>query len=115
MNNDKSLGAAHSSTGAAQPRSRTDIMREAYTVDYRGCTIRVKGDFGDNPFLIDGMPCAWGYVVTRGHCNVMPGATWFQTVKDAKRGIDALVMAEAMNQNDTMIAEAFWTAIRESR
>lgn len=74
----------------------------AYKLRYRGYDIVVKRDFGDKPFLIDGMPCMWGYVVcntaetieTKGQyagTNAMPGAILFQTVKAAKRAIDALI------------------------
>jgi hypothetical protein len=63
---------------------------------YKGFTIKVKCDFGPTGqsfHLIDGMPCAWGYIVADagGSINVCPGAGWFQTVKDAKRALDILI------------------------
>lgn len=77
----------------------------SYKRDYRGYEIRVKRDFGSQFHLIDGMPCMWGYVVVKDGCNAMPGATWFQTVKEAKRAIDVLI--EHPEGGD-----AFWKALR---
>ncbi len=67
-----------------------------YSRTYKGFVIKIKRDFGNtgqHMHLIDGMPCAWGYVVTdeKEFINVMPAATWFQTVKDAIRAIDILI------------------------
>lgn len=84
----------------------TDKAIASYSVKYRGFKVVVKRDFGGRFFLIDGMPCMWGYVVIDDTgCNVMPGATWFQTVRDAKRGIDNLLRAE----DDPV---AFWELMR---
>lgn len=58
---------------------------------YRGYTIQPKLDFGNKPFLINGKLVGEGLVVTDGICNVMPGATWFQTWGDAIRAIDILI------------------------
>lgn len=55
---------------------------------YKGLQIVPKLDFGRTGFLIDGHFVKEGYVVTDGLCNVMPGAIWFQTVKEAQVGID---------------------------
>lgn len=94
--------------------TRTERMAQSYRITYNGFTIAVKRDFGDQPFLIDGLPCAWGYVVCYGEghqyegCNAMPGATWFQTVKEAKRAIDMLI-AVGGEGNSTQ----FWKALRE--
>lgn len=50
--------------------------------------IQPKRDFGSSKgFLINGQWVKSGFVVTDGFCNVMPGATWFQTVADAFRAI----------------------------
>lgn len=62
-------------------------------VNYRSYTIKPKRDFGSYSFLINGKMVREGFVVTDEHnVNAMPGATWFQTVKDAKKGIDVLVV-----------------------
>lgn len=84
-----------------------DKMRYAvrYQVDHRGHSIIVKQDFGDSWHLIDGMPCAWGYVVVKDGCNAMPAAIWFQTVRDAKAAIDILIQAEGD-------AQKFWVLWR---
>lgn len=79
-------------------------------MNYRGYNIVPKRDFGNQPFLIDGEMVKHGYVVTaasgeyRG-CNVMPGATWFQTVEEAKEGIIAL-------QNSKGNSDRFWRALQ---
>lgn len=84
-----------------------------YSLAHAGFEIVIKQDFGGSFFLIDGLPCAWGYVVCygRGHqyagCNAMPGAVWFQTVKDAKTAINDLITAE---ENPSV----FWY-LRETR
>lgn len=81
-----------------------------YHRSYKGYDIVVKRDFGSQFFLIDGMPCMWGYVVVIGKdkpfagCNAMPGATWFQTVKDAIEAIDVLEI--------TGDCAEFWPAYR---
>ena len=79
-----------------------------YTVRYKGYSIVLKQDFGNRWHLIDGMPCAWGYIVTRADCDIMPGATWFQTVKDARLAIDALIAAKG--DGDT-----FWRLLRKTQ
>lgn len=58
---------------------------------YRTLFIEPKRDFGTQGFLINGKMVMKGWVVTDGLCNVMPGATWFQTVKKAKFAIDVLI------------------------
>jgi len=51
---------------------------------YRGFTIKPKLDFGRYGFHIEGQIVREGFVVTDGSCNVLPGATWSQTVDGAK-------------------------------
>lgn len=76
------------------------------TYPYRGCRIEPKLDFGTRGFLTKGKWVKKGWVVIKNHCNVMPGACWFQTVKEAKRGIDVLI--EVGDKNPA----AFWAAMR---
>lgn len=74
-----------------------------------------KRDFGSGPgFWLPGAGntgtanYGWvksGFVVTDGLCNIMPGATWFQTVAEAMRGLRVLIECD-------FDAAAFWTAIR---
>lgn len=65
-------------------------------ITYRGHLIVPKRDFGAGPgFLIDGKFVKSGFVAVAASgkhqgCNVMPAATWFQTVPEAKRAIDVL-------------------------
>lgn len=70
------------------------LAKSRYSVNYRGYTITHKQDFGDKPFLIDGLSCDFGFNVIKDGCNATPGAGWFLTVKDAKLGIDCLLEAE---------------------
>ena len=66
-----------------------------------------KRDFGSgNGFWIDRQWVKSGFVVTDGICNVMPGATWFQTIPEAMRAIRILVEADGN-------AKLFWQRIRE--
>ncbi len=69
-------------------------------VEYRGYFITRKKDFGRSPHLIDGFFTDYGFTVGDGPLtNSMPGATWFQTVAEAKQGIDDLIAAEAAGVN----------------
>jgi hypothetical protein len=65
-----------------------------YTLKYREHVIKVKQDFGNGFHLIDGMPTNFGYVVVKDNVNVVPGAGWFQTVKEAKHAIDVLITTD---------------------
>lgn len=59
---------------------------------YRLFFIEPKRDFGPVGHFIDGKYVKKGWLVTDGGiCNVMPGATWFRTIKDAKHAIDVLI------------------------
>jgi hypothetical protein len=68
---------------------------------YRTLLIEPKRDFGGQPHLINGKMVMKGWVVTDGTCNVMPGATWFTTVKRAKYAIDVLIAVQGN-------AQMFW-------
>lgn len=79
-----------------------------HKITYRDHQIVVKQDFGSQFFLIDGMPCMWGYVVVvKDVGNVMPGATWFQTVHAAMDAIDVLCASAD--------SDAFWRNLRRLR
>ena len=59
---------------------------------YRGYEIEPKLDFGLHGYLDSkGKVIRKGWVVYRNGCNVMPGATWFFTVPEAKHGIDIYI------------------------
>jgi hypothetical protein len=67
--------------------------------------IVIKRDFGSGPgYLINGKWVKSGFVVTRGGCNIMPGATWFQTVEAAMKGIAAYISSETSDE--------FWARVR---
>ena len=58
--------------------------------NYRGFVIKPKRDFGAGKgFLINGRWVKQGYVVTDGTCNVLPGATWAETLFKARGLVDA--------------------------
>ena len=77
--------------------------------------IVVKRDFGKGPgFWLPGAGNTGtekygfvksGFVVTDGVCNVMPGATWFRSIRAALDGIRCLELSEG-NSN------LFWSLIR---
>lgn len=79
-----------------------------WNLEHCGHRIVVKKDFGTSPgfHLIDGLPCAWGYIVTKDGCNVIPGATWFQTVEDAKFAIEVLTLTDG-GKNSDLFHQAF--------
>lgn len=65
-----------------------------------------KRDFGPGPgFLIKGQFVKRGFVVTDGHCNVMPGATWFQSIAESFR---AIAILDASGGD----SETFWSMMR---
>lgn len=77
-------------------------MAKTYT--YRGHKIEPKRDFGSGKgHLIDGKWVKKGWVVVKSNCNVMPGACWFQTIKEAKHGIDVLIQVGGEKNSG-----AFW-------
>lgn len=68
-----------------------------------------KRDFGSGKdFWINGKWVKSGWVVTDGICNIMPGATWFQTIGEAIEAAGALYMAKGS-------AEKFWNIMRAMR
>jgi hypothetical protein len=72
-------------------------------MEYKGYRIEPKCDFGNRPFLIKGQWVSEGFVVGKGYIgNIMPGATWFQTIEEAKSGIDNLIAADGDS-------DLFWT------
>lgn len=86
-------------------------MKAHSIIEYKGYGIAEKRDWGTGKgHYIDGFFVRHGYVVTGrvGLCNMMPGATWFLTVVDAKRAIDDLITA-----GDD--AERFWQLVRRRR
>jgi hypothetical protein len=79
--------------------------------EWCGYIIKRKRDF----------PCGGnnrvGYVVTKGGCNVMPGATWFETVPGAHKGIAALELAKRIAprpDGDGCEGHVFWMLIELS-
>lgn len=61
-------------------------------IRYRTLTIVPKRDFGGQPHLIKGRAVMAGFVVIDNLCcNIMPGATWFETIEEAKHAIDVLI------------------------
>ena len=76
---------------------------------YRGFQIHLKRDFGRGKgFLIKGRYVKRGYVVTNGTCNVMPGATWAQTIFQARGLIDALIESQGDSNK-------FWEIVRADK
>jgi hypothetical protein len=80
------------------PRSMPEDEVEAWVrgdqTVIAGYTIKPKKDFGNHPHLVRGEYVSVGWVITRGGANVVPGAGWATTMKDAKRMVGALVVAK---------------------
>ena len=82
------------------------------TVDYRGFLINPLRHH--QPFYIDGEFVHFGYNVCSGDgwINVMPGATWFRSIEDAKEGVDDLIEAGGMPvapyDGEPGVAQRFW-------
>jgi hypothetical protein len=74
-------------------------------VRYRTLFITPKRDFGGQPHLIKGKAVMKGWIVTDGACNVMPGATWFETKARARHAIDVLIAVQGN-------AQMFWEIIQ---
>lgn len=64
-------------------------LDENASMKWSGYTVKRKLDFP----MDKGKPNKVGYVVTKDDCNVMPGATWFVSVDQAKKGIAALILS----------------------
>lgn len=81
---------------------------------YRDYYIETKRDHTGVIGYSEGHNIIQGFVVTNGKLtNVMPGATWFQTVASAKRAIDILIDVNCRFGAETPeAAKAFWTANR---
>jgi len=74
---------------------------------YKNYIIKPKRDFGQYGFLIDGKMVKEGWVVTdHRNVNVMPGATWFQTIEQSKLAIDVLIKYGENN---------FWTGLNKEK
>jgi hypothetical protein len=78
-------------------------MKNNFKLHYNDYTIEAKKDLGNTPHMISGFGVMEGYVVVKDHCNIMPGATWFQSVVDARRACDVL---------DRVGEKGFWQELR---
>lgn len=73
------------------PTHTTDYGKRS---TYRGYTIQPKLDFGTSSYLVNGRRIGLGFVVTdSGIVNVMPGAAWFESEREAQIAIDVLIEA----------------------
>lgn len=55
---------------------------------YKGLDITPKRDFGTVGYLINGKYIKRGWLVCYKFCNIVDGAMWFLTVRQAKKYID---------------------------
>lgn len=79
---------------------------EPMVVRYRNFEIVPKLDFGTHGYIDGkGRVIKAGFVVCQGDCNIMPGATWFETIKEAKNGIDVYIKVEGN-------ADKFWEVMQ---
>jgi hypothetical protein len=87
-------------------------------VRYSNYIIKPKLDFPPGGFLVNGAHITSGFVVTdeHGHTNVMPGATWFESIEEARIGCDALDLAKDIcRHSEKDIPSTFWRLIALSR
>lgn len=77
------------------------MEKRQYTYTHRGHQIVPKRDFGTHGHLINGKIVKRGWVVVKDHCNIMPGATWFQTPSRARHAINVLLRVKGN-------ADRFW-------
>jgi len=80
--------------------------KKQYTYRYRGFLIKPKRDFG-NGYLSNGRVIKRGWNVVKDGCNIMPGATWFETPKKAKRAINVLLRVKGDAQKFWEIMQPF--------
>lgn len=73
-----------------------------------------KRDFGGQPFLINGRAVMSGFVVTpdKGEpwagCNIMPGATWSETIRGALLMIKVLRKVGLKRDGSCADSDRFW-------
>lgn len=82
--------------------------------EYKGYLIKPKTDFGLHGFLVQGRWIKEGFVVTKNNMNMMPGATWFVDVAQAKIAIDVLIECGG-NPNEPfkeVDAKKFWEILQ---
>jgi hypothetical protein len=93
-------------------------MVDDHHVPYSVYIIKPKLDFPPNGFLLNGEWIKAGYVVVhhREGSNVMPGATWFTSVDEARIGCDALDLAKDIcRHSEKDVPATFWRLIALSR
>jgi hypothetical protein len=92
----------------------TDALVKGVVPPKRYFRIKPKRDFCSNGFWIKGRWVRSGFVVIGdvnhpdAGCNVMPGACWFMTIREALHGIRCLVAADGS-------ADKFWDLVRQER
>jgi hypothetical protein len=69
--------------------------------------IKPKRDFGKYGFWINRQFVKSGFVVCKGGCNVMPGATWFLTIPEALKAAEIYVKVD-------YDAQAFWAEMQRA-
>jgi hypothetical protein len=85
--NDRRYDERREEAGQAGPHAvlhgywADQVMREGSFIQYAGYTINAPNHDGK-------------VIVTKGGVNVMPAATWFPTMVDARAGIDVLEAVE---------------------
>jgi hypothetical protein len=83
-------------------------------VRYSQYIIKPKLDFPPHGFLVNGEKITSGWLVTDnlGHTNVMPGATWFSSIEEARIGCDALDLAKDIcRHSEQDVPATFWRLI----
>jgi hypothetical protein len=84
-------------------------------VRYQHYVIKPKLDFPPAGFLINGEQVKSGWIASFRGANVMPGATWFPTIEEAKIGCDALDLAKEICRDEKDVGATFWRLMALSR
>ncbi len=87
-----------------------DKLSDRGFVTYRNFRIYRKLDFGAHGHIINGEVVRTGYIISDsdGICNVMPGATWAQTLEQAVQMIDHYILADGN-------ADVFWRLVHDAK
>ena len=75
---------------------------------YKGHTVQPKLDFTRDGYWVHGKIITHGWVVCKDGYNVMPGATWFESIREAKEALNVLLRVECD-------AKRFWEAMQPKR
>lgn len=66
-------------------------------------------------FFVKGQYVTKGWGVSKDGVNIMPGACWFTSIAEARKGIAALELAKRIAYSDQDEANTFWMILELNR